>query len=344
MTFPSEVIYELANTLRRRYNYHMLQTSVGATAAFLRNHFLGGNQSSITQEVIFSIDRTTKILPIDGAIAVQNGDTFNFSMGMRHTSVDINPSVGIVQSFMRNPYPLPDNWFVVVEQGVNQYEVVAARDESFFDLGQISRRLEIALELRQGNIGLNGGVVYFILSNWAHVSYVLRKADATFHATEVSYLTPGNEDQDEDGTVSDTETLEREDHDDIKAAIDKVMKESAAKDDEPAVPGTEVAVCEDYDDLKSVFVKRDIFESLNLDFPGDEKEISVADLVEALCQKDQANEISDEEAELFQVQQLVSKVIGGQEIVDTLMALPPKKRTQKYIRELVLENLGKTKK
>ena len=82
MTFPSEVIYELANTLRRRYNYHMLQTSVGATAAFLRNHFLGSNQSSITQEVIFSIDRTTKILPIDNAIAVQNGDMFNFSMGM----------------------------------------------------------------------------------------------------------------------------------------------------------------------------------------------------------------------------------------------------------------------
>ncbi|EGH2802978.1 hypothetical protein ID964_004509 [Salmonella enterica] len=310
MTFPSEVIYELANTLRRRYNYHMLQTSVGATAAFLRNHFLGSNQSSITQEVIFSIDRTAKILPIDGAIATQNGDMFNFSMGMRHTSVAVNPSVGIDQAFMHNPYPLPDNWFVVVEQGVNQYEVVAARDEFFFDLGQISRRLDIALELRQGNIGLNGGVVYFILSNWAHVSYVLRKADATFHATEVSYLSAENEVQDE----------------------------------EEIVPGTEVAVCEDFDDLKSVFVKRDIFESLNLDFPGDENEISVADLVEALCQKDQANEISDEEAELFQVQQLVSKVIGGQEILDTLMALPPKKRTQKYIRELVLENLGQTKK
>ncbi|EIF4796197.1 hypothetical protein LFN83_004967, partial [Salmonella enterica subsp. enterica serovar Infantis] len=97
-------------------------------------------------------------------------------------------------------------------------------------------------------------------------------------------------------------------------------------------------------DLKSVFVKRDVFESLNLDFPGDEKEISVADLVEALCKKDQANEISDEEAELFQVQQLVSKVIGGQDIVDTLMALPAKKRTQKYIRELVLKNLGQAKK
>ncbi len=310
MTFPSEVIYELANTLRRRYNYHMLQTSVGATAAFLRNHFLGSNQSSITQEAIFSIDRTTKILPIDNAIAVQNGDMFNFSMGMRHTSVTVDPSVGIEHSFMHNPYPLPDNWFVVVEQGVNQYEVVAAPDESFFDLGQISRRLEIALELRQGNIGLNGGVVYFILSNWAHVSYVLRKADATFHATEVNYLSAENEDQDEEETV----------------------------------PGTEVAVCEDYDDLKSVLVKRDVFESLNLDFPGDENEISVADLVEALCQKDQANEISDEEAELFQVQQLVSKVIGGQDIVDTLMALPAKKRTQKYIRELVLKNLGQAKK
>lgn len=304
MTFPSEVIYELANTLRRRYNYHMLQTTVGETAAFLRNHFLGSNQSSITQEAIFSIDRATKILPIDGAIAVQNGDTFNFSMGMRCTSVTVDPNVGNELSFMHNPYPLPDNWFVVVEQGVNQYEVVAAPDESFFDLGQISRRLEIALELRQGNIGLNGGVVYFILSNWSHVSYVLRKADATFHATEVSYF------------ASEEET----------------------------VPGTEVAVCENYDDLKSVLVKRDVFESLNLHFPGDEKEISVADLVEALCQKDQANEISDEEAELFQVQQLVSKVIGGQGIVDTLMALPPKKRTQKYIRELVLENLGQTKK
>ena len=304
MTFPSEVIYELANTLRRRYNYHMLQTTVGETAAFLRNHFLGSNQSSITQEAIFSIDRATKILPIDGAIAVQNGDTFNFSMGMRCTSVTVDPNVGNELSFMHNPYPLPDNWFVVVEQGVNQYEVVAAPDESFFDLGQISRRLEIALELRQGNIGLNGGVVYFILSNWSHVSYVLRKADATFHATEVSYF------------ASEEET----------------------------VPGTEVAVCENYDDLKSVLVKRDVFESLNLHFPGDEKEISVADLVEALCQKDQANEISDEEAELFQVQQLVSKVIGGQGIVDSLMALPPKKRTQKYIRELVLENLGQTKK
>lgn len=310
MTFPSEVIYELANTLRRRYNYHILQASLGPTAAFLRNHFLGSNQPSIAQKEIFSIDRTTKILPIDGAIAVLNGDTFNFSMGMRHTSVTVDPGVGNELSFMRNPYPLPDNWFVVVEQGVNQYEVVAARDESFFDLGQISRRLEIALELRQGNIGLNGGVVYFILSNWSHVSYVLRKADATFHATEVSYLSAENEDHDEEETV----------------------------------PGTEIAVCENYDDLKSVLVKRDVFESLNLDFPGDENEISVADLVEALCQKDQANEISDEEAELFQVQQLVSKVIGGQGIVDTLMALPPKKRTQKYIRELVLENLGQTKK
>lgn len=310
MTFPSEVIYELANTLRRRYNYHMLQTTVGETAAFLRNHFLGSNQSSITQEAIFSIDRATKILPIDGAIAVQNGDTFNFSMGMRHTSVTVDPGAGNELSFMHNPYPLPDNWYVVVEQGVNQYEVVAACDESFFGLGEISRRLEIALELRQGNIGLIGGVVYFILSNWSHVSYVLRKADATFHATEVSYFASENEDQDEEETV----------------------------------PGTEVAVCENYDDLKSVLVKRDVFESLNLDFPGDEKEISVADLVEALCQKDQANEISDEEAELFQVQQLVSKVIGGQGIVDTLMALPPKKRTQKYIRELVLENLGQTKK
>lgn len=309
MTFPSEVIYELANTLRRRYSYHMLQTSVGPTAAFLRNHFLGSNQSSITQETIFSIDRTTDILPIDCAIAVQNGDTFSFAMGMRHTTVTVDPSVGIEHSFMRNPYPLSDNWFVVVEQGVNKYEVVAAHDESFFGLGEISRPLEIALELRQGNIGLNGGVVYFILSNWAHVSHVLRKADATFHATKVSYFSAENKDQDEE-TVSDTE----------------------------------VAVCENYDDLKSVLVKRDVFESLNLDFPGDENEISVADLVEALCQKDQANEISDEEAELFQVQQLVSKVIGGQEIVDTLMALPPKKRTQKYIRELVLENLGQTKK
>lgn len=306
MTFPSEVIYELANTLRRRYSYHMLQTSVGPTAVFLRNHFLGSNQSSITQETIFSIDRTADILPIDCAIAVQNGDTFNFAMGMRHTTVTVDPSVGIEHSFMRNPYPLPDNWFVVVEQGVNQYEVVAAHDESFFGLGEISRPLEIALELRQGNIGLNGGVVYFILSNWAHVSHVLRKADATFHATKVSYF----------------------------PAEDKVQ------DEEETVPGTEVAVCEDYDDLKSVFVKRDIFESLNLDFPGDEKEISVADLVEALCQKDQSNEISDEEAELFQVQQLISKVIGGQEIADTLMALPPKKRTQKYIRELVLKTLG----
>ena len=310
MTFPSEVIYELANTLRRRYNHRMLQTTVGATAAFLRDHFLGNNPPSITQETIFSIDRTTKILPIDSATVFQKGDMFNFSMGMRRTTVTVDPNVGIEHSFMRNPYLLPDNWFVVVEQGVNQYEVVAARDESFFDLGQISRRLEIALELRQGNIGLNRGDVYFILSNWAHVSYVLRKADATFHATEVKYLSDENEDHDEEETVSDTE----------------------------------VAVCENYDDLKSVLVKRDVFESLNLDFPGDEKEISVADLVEALCQKDQANEISDEEAELFQVQQLVSKVIGGQEIVDTLMALPPKKRTQKYIRELVLKNLGQVKK
>nr|DAL75966.1 MAG TPA: hypothetical protein [Bacteriophage sp.] len=307
MTFPSEVIYELANTLRRHYNGHMLQSCIGETADFLRGHLLGNNPSSITQETVFHIDRATKILPISDAVAVQEGYTFNFSMGMRHSSIAINPVSGNEPSFMLNPFPAKHgNWFVVVEQGVNQYEVVAARDESFFDLGQISRRQEIALDLRQGNIGLSGSVVYFILSSWAHVSYILSKADVTFHPIEVDYRAAKNDDHDE----------------------------------EEPVPGAEVAVCEDYDDLKSVFVKRDIFESLNLDFPGDEKEISVADLVEALCQKDQSNEISDEEAELFQVQQLISKVIGGQEIADTLMALPPKKRTQKYIRELVLKALG----
>lgn len=311
MTFPSEVIYELANTLRRHYSTKMMQTHVGATADFLRGHFLGNNPPSITQETVFSIDRASLILPIDHANAVQDGNTFNFSMGMRHSSIAVNSSVGNDPSFVRNTRPAEHgNWFVAVEQGVNQYDVVAARDESFFELGQISRRREIALDLRQGNIGLSGTSVYFILSSWAHVSYVLKNANPTFHASMVEYRN----------------------------------LEVGYHDEEETVPGTEVAVCENYDDLKSVLVKRDVFESLNLDFPGDEKEISVADLVEALCQKDQANEISDEEAELFQVQQLVSKVIGGQEIVDTLMALPAKKRTQKYIRELVLKNLGQAKK
>lgn len=307
MTFPSEVIYELANTLRRHYNGNLMQSNVGATADFLRAHFRGNNSPSFSQETVFSIDRTAKILPIDYAFAVQQGDTFNFSMGMWNTSIAVNPDMRIGQPFVPYHHTLDHgNWFIVVEQGVNQYDVVAARDESFFELGQISRRQEIVFDLRQGNIGMSGSSVYFILSSWAHVSYVLMNASGTFHATTVEYR-----------------SLEVGDH-----------------DEEEPVPGAEVAVCEDYDDLKSVFVKRDIFESLNLDFPGDENEISVADLVEALCQKDQSNEISDEEAELFQVQQLISKVIGGQEIADTLMALPPKKRTQKYIRELVLKALG----
>lgn len=311
MTFPSEVIYELANTLRRHYSAKMMQTHVGATADFLRGHFLGNNPPSITQETIFSIDRASLILPIDHAIAVQDGNTFNFSMGMRHSSNVVNSSTGNDTSFAHNTHSVEHgNWFVVVEQGVNQYDVVAARDEAFFDLGQIYRRQEIAFDLRQGNIGLSGSAVYFILSSWSHVGFVLMKKGPLFNSPLVKYHNPEEGDHDEKETV----------------------------------PGTEVAVCENYDDLKSVLVKRDVFESLNLDFPGDENEISVADLVEALCQKDQANEISDEEAELFQVQQLVSKVIGGQEIVDTLMALPAKKRTQKYIRELVLKNLGQAKK
>lgn len=311
MTFPSEVIYELANTLRRYYSSKMMQTHVGATADFLRGHFLGNNPPSITQETVFSIDRASLILPIDHAFAVQDGNTFNFSMGMRHSSNVINTSMGNDPSFVHNTHSAEHgNWFVVVEQGVNQYDVVAAHDEAFFDLGQIYRRQEIAFDLRQGNIGLSGSAVYFILSSWSHVGYVLMKKGPLFNSPLVKYR-----------------NLMVGDH-----------------DEKETVPGTEVSVCENYDDLKSVLVKRDVFESLNLDFPGDENEISVADLVEALCQKDQANEISDEEAELFQVQQLVSKVIGGQGIVDSLMALPPKKRTQKYIRELVLENLGQTKK
>ncbi|EFY2245161.1 hypothetical protein DQB62_00570 [Shigella flexneri] len=311
MTFPSEVIYELANTLRRYHSSKTMQTNVGATADFLRGYFLGRNPTSITQETVFSIERTSLILPIDNFTAFQERNTFNFSMGMLYSTIAINPIMRDDPSFV--PYQHTTDhgkWFVVVEQGANQYDVVAARDEAFFDLGQIYRRQEIAFDLRQGNIGLSGAAVYFILSSWSHVGFVLMKNGALFNSPLVKY-----------------HSLEEGD-----------------RDEEETVPGTEVAVCENYDDLKSVLVKRDVFESLNLDFPGDENEISVADLVEALCQKDQANEISDEEAELFQVQQLVSKVISGQEIVDTLMALPPKKRTQKYIRELVLEKLGQTKK
>lgn len=314
MTFPSEVIYTLANIFRRSHNFPIFRKSADVTADFLFNYLIGTDPASITQETIMDIERVSEIIPIDYASAYHDGVKFNFSMGMRRASIDIKPLAGNESLSVSNyQHEILGNWLVVVEQGKNQYEVVAAKKETYFELGQISRTEEIFFDARQGNIGLTGNTVCFILSSWPQIGYVLTSASKTFHALKVEHN-------------------------------QKVMEDLFAAYNEPAVPGTEVAICENYDDLKSVLVKRDVFESLNLDFPGDEKEISVADLVEALCQKDQANEISDEEAELFQVQQLVSKVIGGQEIVDTLTALPAKKRTQKYIRELVLKNLGQAKK
>ncbi|HCJ9760398.1 TPA: hypothetical protein NWA42_002921 [Escherichia coli] len=314
MTFPSEVIYTLANIFRRGHNFPIFRKSADVTADFLFNYLIGTDPASVTQETIMDIERVSEIIPIDYASGYQDGVKFNFSMGMRRTSIDIKPRTSNETLPAANyNHEAHGNWLVVVEQGKNQYEVVAAKEENYFDLGQISRTEEIFFNARQGNIGVTGSTVCFILSSWPHVGYVLTNASKTFHTLKIEHS-------------------------------HKVLGDLFAADAELPVSGTEVAVCENYDDLKSVLVKRDVFESLNLDFPGDEKEISVADLVEALCQKDQANEISDEEAELFQVQQLVSKVIGGQEIVDTLMALPAKKRTQKYIRELVLKNLGQAKK
>ena len=73
MTFPSEVIYTLANIFRRGHNFPQFRKSADVTADFLFNYLIGTDPASVTQETIMDIERVSEIIPSDYASGYQDG-------------------------------------------------------------------------------------------------------------------------------------------------------------------------------------------------------------------------------------------------------------------------------